>query len=149
MPIILHILLVITCTSLDSDNDGVMNREDNCPLIPNPDQADICSEDFDGDGAPDDVDVCPKNKNIVKTEFRAVKVMPMGENAYSQKQPQWEFRNEGKEIYQKLNSAPFLAIGGAQLADVDFEATLFVGTSADNDWIGVLFSFQVFFFAFW
>merc|ERR1711974_353661 len=66
----------------------------------------------------------------------------MGENAYGQIQPDWEFRNEGKEIFQKLNSAPFLALGGAQLGDVDYEATLFVDDTNDNDWIGVLFSFQ-------
>ena len=67
----------------------------------------------------------------------------MGENAWGQPQPQWEFRNDGKEILQKINSAPGIAIGSAQLSAVDFEGTIFVACCSDNDWIGSIFSFQV------
>jgi hypothetical protein len=38
----------------DLDGDGVPNAEDNCPTVPNPDQA-----DFDGDGVGDACDLCP------------------------------------------------------------------------------------------
>lgn len=52
----------------DDDEDGVGNRCDNCPLFANPDQADANGDglgdactgnDRDGDGVPDDVDICP------------------------------------------------------------------------------------------
>jgi DNA/RNA endonuclease G (NUC1) len=39
------------CVDSDDDNDGVPDNVDNCPLIPNPDQA-----DFDGDGRGDTCD---------------------------------------------------------------------------------------------
>ena len=38
-----------------------------------------------------------------------------------------------------------IAIGGDRLESVEFEGTIFVGDNgADNDWIGSVFSFQVF-----
>jgi len=46
---------------LDADGDGVGNDTDNCPQVPNPDQA-----DSDGDGAGDACDNCPNDSN--KTE---------------------------------------------------------------------------------
>jgi len=53
---------------LDSDNDGVVDVEDNCPTEPNPDQTDtdldgvgdLCDPDDDNDQIPDDEDNCPK-----------------------------------------------------------------------------------------
>ena len=50
----------------DGDGDGVKDEDDNCPLTPNPDQAnhdgddvgDICDEDDDGDGILDLFDEC-------------------------------------------------------------------------------------------
>ena len=67
----------------------------------------------------------------------------MGENPWGQAQPVWEFRNEGKEILQKINSAPGVAIGNAKLSAVDFEGTIHVKCCSDNDWLGAIFSFQV------
>ncbi len=53
----------------DSDQDGIPDIEDNCPNVPNPDQADAdmngvgdaCEpgNDDDGDGVPNDIDECP------------------------------------------------------------------------------------------
>jgi len=139
-----------TC-DLDKDGDGLDNPQDNCPLVSNPDQADAdmdgvgdaCFHNMDGDQVPDDLDTCPYNANIQYTDFRAIQPISMGENSYGQAQPIWEFRNEGKEILQKLNSAPGVAIGADKLAGVDFQGTLYVSTkNTDNDWIGVIFSFQ-------
>ena len=55
----------------DTDNDGVLDNVDNCPLIANPDQADtdgdgigdVCEPDTDGDDVIDDSDNCPLIKN--------------------------------------------------------------------------------------
>ena len=51
----------------DIDNDNIPNAQDNCPLIPNPDQKDtdrdgrgnVCQDDFDGDMT---VDILQRSK---------------------------------------------------------------------------------------
>ncbi|RBP28293.1 thrombospondin type 3 repeat-containing protein [Marinobacter pelagius] len=55
----------------DSDGDGVLNGEDNCPLVPNPEQTDLdgdgvgdaCDSDIDGDGIDNSLDDCPTDPN--------------------------------------------------------------------------------------
>lgn len=134
----------------DKDNDGVDDSTDNCPIVPNPGQVDsdgdgigdVCQEDCDGDGNPDDQDVCPCNNFIAETDFRGIQNLSLGENSFNQPQPVWEFRDEGREILQKINSAPGIAIGADRLGSVEFEGTIFVNTISDNDWLGSVFSFQ-------
>jgi len=61
----------------DADGDRVPDRADNCPLIPNPDQADndgddqgdVCDDDDDGDGVLDGSDNCPFDANPVQEDF--------------------------------------------------------------------------------
>ena len=95
----------------------------------------------------DEFDTCPKNAKIDKTYLRAIQPISMGANTWGQPEPQWEFRNEGKEIQQLTNSAPGVAIGSAKMSGVDFEGTFYVGPHEpheplDNDFIGFIFSFQ-------
>ncbi len=62
-----------TCVSCDDDRDGdgLANAGDNCPNMPNPDQADddgdgignACDDDRDGDGRGNAVDNCPNMPN--------------------------------------------------------------------------------------
>ena len=55
----------------DFDNDGIVNSEDNCPLVANADQldtdgdgvGDVCDTDDDGDGILDTEDNCPLTAN--------------------------------------------------------------------------------------
>lgn len=55
----------------DRDGDGIVDEQDNCPDVPNPDQADLdgdgvgdaCDDDIDGDGIPNDQDNCPRVYN--------------------------------------------------------------------------------------
>ena len=55
----------------DTDNDGVLDRDDNCPVTYNADQSDIdgdgigdvCDEDKDGDGILNEEDNCPESPN--------------------------------------------------------------------------------------
>lgn len=58
----------LTVSPVDSDEDGVPDSQDNCPLVANPNQADAdhdgvgdaCeTDDSDQDGYPDNIDNCP------------------------------------------------------------------------------------------
>ena len=63
---------VADCLDTDDDGDGVPDTLDNCPLVPNADQANsdsdnagnACDTDDDGDGALDDNDCAPLNAAI-------------------------------------------------------------------------------------
>jgi hypothetical protein len=59
--------LTIDIMDTDDDNDGILDVDDNCPLVVNPDQADTggdgegdaCDRDNDNDGLQNDNDNCP------------------------------------------------------------------------------------------
>jgi hypothetical protein len=54
----------------DADADGVLDQQDNCKGLANPDQSnmdrdalgDACDPDADGDGVPNGVDKCPSSR---------------------------------------------------------------------------------------
>ena len=136
----------------DQDNDGILNTEDNCPIVSNADQlntdgdetGDACEDDCDGDGILDDVDVCPCNNFIDMTDFADVLTLDMGENSDDQDPTEWQIGNGGTDILQFNNSAPGIAIGQARLHAVEFEGVMEVNDETDDDWIGVVFSYQVY-----
>jgi hypothetical protein len=61
----------------DADHDGIIDALDNCPAVPNADQADLdgdgmgdgCDPDKDGDGVADLSDNCPMVANADQTDF--------------------------------------------------------------------------------
>lgn len=63
--------ITIEVESDDDDSDGILDVDDNCPLISNPDQldtdmdgeGDVCDMDDDGDGILDAEDNCPLTAN--------------------------------------------------------------------------------------
>lgn len=132
----------------DKDGDGIEDDKDNCPFVPNADQTDsnnngvgdACEGDCDGDDIADEFDACPCNANIDRTDFRGIQNISY-ENSWDQPPPFWEFLDEGKEIIQRVNSGPGIAIGSANLAGVDFEGTIFVAC-CDDDWVGAIWAFQ-------
>ncbi len=64
------------CLDTDDDNDGVFDLQDNCPLLPNPDQidhdadgsGDLCDPDDDNDQIPDGADNCPLVPNSTQSD---------------------------------------------------------------------------------
>ena len=71
------LILFLSCTpesnenNIDTDNDGIYDSNDNCPLVENSDQldsnndgiGDVCSDDTDLDGILDLLDNCPLTSN--------------------------------------------------------------------------------------
>jgi probable HAF family extracellular repeat protein len=60
---------LLTPIPQDSDGDGILDNDDNCPDTPNPDQSDldgdgigdVCDPDVDGDGVPNESDNCEQS----------------------------------------------------------------------------------------
>ena len=57
-------------------------------------RGDVCETDFDGDGKPDTVDVCPDNAAIQRTDFSTYQTVILDPEGESQIDPKWVILNE-------------------------------------------------------
>ncbi len=117
--------IAVEVESDDDDNDGVLDVDDNCPLIPNPDQLDtdgdgegnVCDSDDDGDGILDSEDNCPLTDNADQLDTDGD-----GEGDVC------DADDDGDGISDSEDNCPL--IPNADQADADGDG---VGDACDND----------------
>jgi hypothetical protein len=79
LPVVTDPVWAVSCNA-DSDGDAIADDVDNCPQVPNPDQADAdgdgrgdacdaVNDDVDGDGIDNDVDNCPTVANLDQADI--------------------------------------------------------------------------------
>lgn len=72
-----RVRFVVQVFARDGDDDGVLDRDDNCVAVPNPDQADAdgngvgdaCDGDADADGVPNEFDNCSLVSNPLQEDL--------------------------------------------------------------------------------
>lgn len=136
----------------DDDDDGVLDRDDNCQLVPNPTQRDLngnglgdpCDGDFDGDKVTDYEDACSINHHVTRTDFSRLQKVDLSpfESSSAIKPPIWAVDSTGTQVTEEENSDPGIAVGDVTFNGVDFNGTLRVGTQHDDDFVGLVFSYQ-------
>jgi hypothetical protein len=82
----------------DADRDGVPDGTDNCPLIPNPDQA-----DDDGDGVGDACENCPTG--VLQSPADGASVSPWPSFAWSRSDPNGD--TVSSTVYISTDTTPF------------------------------------------
>jgi syndecan 4 len=134
----------------DDDNDGIPDVDDNCVLVPNPDQldtngdgeGDACQDDCDLDKVLNMEDICPCDPTKSVTDLHGLVTHEVGTTTDFQAAPSWVFSDGGKQINQQLNSRAGLAVNNAVFSSVRFTGVLFVQDETDDDVVGFLFGYQ-------
>ncbi|KAI3384387.1 hypothetical protein SNEBB_002539 [Seison nebaliae] len=133
----------------DDDNDGIKDVEDNCQFVYNPDQTDTdgngigdaCEVDFDSDGVPDISDVCPRDSTISKVNVSFNhQIVLLDRNI--DVLPKWIIPANGKEAYQEVKSDANILLLNVAMENVEFSGTLQINSVLDDDFIGIVFSFE-------
>jgi hypothetical protein len=116
---------IADCVDDDDDDDGILDNEDNCQLLSNPDQedmdfdqmGDICDPDKDGDLKANDVDNCPDlaNQDQLNSDDDA------DGNACDDD-------DDNDEVTDELDNCPLVANPGQEDTDNDG-----VGDECDDD----------------
>lgn len=136
----------------DDDDDGVLDRSDNCQLVPNPTQRDLndnglgdpCDGDFDDDKVPDAEDACSVNHHCRRTDFTNLLTVNLSpyESLSLSKPAIWVVDSTGTKVEETEDSDPAIAVGEMRFGGVDFSGTLHVATAEDDDFVGIVFSYQ-------
>jgi hypothetical protein len=61
---------------------------------------DVCESDLDQDGAVNNLDVCPKNKDISSMNFTEYTSIDLNPTLTSEKAPVWHTMDKGREVRQ-------------------------------------------------
>ena len=145
----------------DVDDDGQKNQEDNCPLVPNTDQADAdndgtgdaCNNDCDGDGIKNFEDVCPCNSDAYNPAFWDLKLatwIPNSDPLYHIIEPEWTYLNGRTEINVKDEfhyGHGNIIYGNTALSDIEYSGEYRVEPESvapnSDPHVGIVFSYQV------
>lgn len=100
-----------------------------------------CVDDFDADGYPDAVDICPRNSKTSQTRFTSMVILDRF--LAPRRHPQLEFRSSGTEIEVMTNFGSTLVVGRDVFGGVDFEGLVYVNSIASQrGHLGLVFSYQ-------
>ena len=68
---------------------------------------DVCENDYDGDSFTNDIDICPRNREIDRADFVVFHQVPL----YHKRKPVWRVHPNGLEIVQEKLSSSGIAVG--------------------------------------
>ena len=64
----------------------------------------MCDGDYDGDGQPDLIDVCPDNGDVQATDFRAYQTVVLDPEGDSQIDPNWVILNQVQKLFRVMKT---------------------------------------------